>query len=205
MIPDRRLATDPYAYVGAFLAPDDQENVLLEDYELGGTDLNDPSDGLKVKTWTASYNPATGEISLSAPGSVTTVVLTIMGVSELSLAFDQNMQPVIAFVENGAAKFYWWDTDIPGFTTTTLPAGSLTPRVCMDDKRDMETAANDVILCYVTGDGKLVALHQRDRYSTVDVLMDPFVDPYGNPALLKRIGMNANNRLQGKGTVGVIT
>lgn len=192
---DNRLSSLPIT--DHFLAPDDLETYPLMVYEWGGIGLNDPSEGLRYQDWTLRYFPATGDMVISAPNTAPTTLWTRSDITEIDLAFDQNMQPFIAFVEAGQAKFYWWDTNIAAFTFTNLPSGSLTPRCCgADDKRETQTDASDIILCYVYG-GDLKMRRQRDRYTIQYTLESPFLHPTLElPAVLKRVGMNKKNRLQ---------
>jgi len=181
---------------GHFLAPDDQTSQNLLDFEWGGIGLSDPSAGLRYQFWTLQYFSDTGDFVLSAPNTPATVVITLPDVTEVSLAFDQNMRPFFAYVQADVAKFYWWDTNIAAFTHTTLPADSLTPRCCLDDKRETQTNSSDIILCYVYN-GDLKMRRQRDRYTIEYTVKSPFNHPVsGLPATLKRVGMNEFNRLQ---------
>lgn len=196
---ENRLSTQ--VVPGDFQTPDDLETSALIDYELGGIALNDPTQGLRVQTWTAVYDSGTSDLTLSAPSAGSTVLWNRPGITEISLAFDQNMNPFVAYVQSGQAKYYWWDTNLPGFTTTNLPVGSVTPRCCLDDKRETQTAASDTILAYVLGTA-LYMRRQRDRF-TIDYLqVDPFQDEFGNPGKLRKVGMNHVNRLQFLGTLG---
>ena len=179
-----------------FLSPDDQETFNLLVYELGGIGLNDPSAGLRYQTWTGRYFPTTGEMSVSAPNTPPTTLFTRSGITEIDLAFDQNMRPFVAFVENGDAKYWWCDTDVQKQVFSNLPAGSLTPRCCMDDKRETQTNHNDITLGYVHG-GDLKIRIQRDRFGAEYTIQSPFLHPkFQLPAVLERIGMNKVNRLQ---------
>jgi hypothetical protein len=181
-----------------FLPPDDFESFLLLDYERGGIGLNDTLEGLDYQNWTLRYFPATEEFVIEAPNTPPTVIHTAPSVSEISLAFDQNMNPFIAYVEDGDGKFFWFDTVEQQDVVSDLPAGSLTPRCCIDDKRDFASGAqiSDIILCYVHN-GALKKRMERDRYTIEYVLQDPFLHPdFELPAVLKRVGMNKKNRLQ---------
>jgi hypothetical protein len=181
-----------------YLPPDDAENEYLLDMESGPIALNDPTEGLFYQAWTLRYYGETGDFTLSAPNTAETIVLNAANVTEISLAFDQNGNPFIAFVEDDVAKFFWFDPVIPGDTVTNLPANSLTPRCCTDDKLETAAAANrsDVILCYVNS-GALKMRKERDRYTIEEIIESDFVHPVtGNPALLKRVGMNEIRRLQ---------
>lgn len=179
-----------------FLSPDDQENSALIDFELGGIALNDPIEGLEYQPWTLRYFPATGDFVISAPNTPNTIIHNAPDVTEISLAFDQNMNPFIAYVEDTVAKFWWYDTEINDTVVSLLPANSLTPRCCTDDKRDNRDATSDIILCYVNA-GALYFRQERDRYTVQYLIVDPFIHPvFELPATLKRVGMNEVNRLQ---------
>jgi len=193
-IPDDKLSS--LVIADHFLSPDDLETFALLDYELGGKGLNDTSEGMRYQTWTARYYPSTGNFVLSAGTVPPTIVYNAADVTEFSFTFDQNMQPFITYVEAGVAKFWWWDTNIAGYTVSNLPAGSLTPKCCLDDKRESQTTSSDVILCYVHS-GALKERKQRDRFEDEFILDDPFLHPkFDLPAILKKIGMNSVNRLQ---------
>lgn len=191
MIPEGRLSTT--TVYAEFLTPDSVERPSpLVDYELGGRNLNDPSEGLEVHTWVCEYNPNTGDVSVSAPAIPQVTIFNALGITELCLAFDQNMRPFLAYVENGVAKFFWYDTVLGETQITVLPAGSYSPRCCMDDKRDTQTSQgqNDVIIAYIRGTA-LYYRQQRDRYEN-EYLLTATVPG----KRLLRIGMNQIRRLQ---------
>jgi hypothetical protein len=193
-IPDNRLSS--LLLSSHFLVPDDLETFYLLVYELGGIGLNDPSAGLRYQIWTLRYFPATGDVSISAPNTPDTVLFNRPDITEIDLAFDQNMNPFVCFVQAGTARFWWWDTNVAQTVFTDLPAGSLTPRCCLDDKRETQTNSSDIILCYVHNGG-LRSRQERDRYTVEYTLDNPFLDPrFGLPAVLKKVGMNGVNRLQ---------
>ena len=179
--------------VTPFVYPDSIERPsALVDYELGGRALNDASEGLQVHRWIAEYDPSNGHVSVSAPGYPQTTIFTALNVTELSLAFDQNMRPFVAFVQAGQAKFFWFDTVLGETRISDLPADAKTPQCCLDDKRDTQTSqgANDIILAYLRGTG-LYYRQQRDRYE-VEYLLTAAAP--GKKLL--RIGMNQGRRLQ---------
>ena len=181
-----------------FLPPDDLETYPLMDFEQGPIGLNDPSEGHDYQPWTIRYRPATDEFTYEAANTPATVVHTAPDVTEISGAFDQNGNPFLTYVQAGVAKYWWFDPNIGSMTVTNLPANSLTPRCCIDDKRTVSSAANisDIILCYVNG-GALYKRMERDRYTIQYLLQDPFLHPkFELPAVLKRVGMNKSNRLQ---------
>jgi hypothetical protein len=138
-------------------------------YDLGPVALNDSSEGLDVQVWTCSVSG--DDIVIESDTHAQSVLFTAAGTSQVSLTFDQNGAPFVAFVQAGEAKFWWYDTLINDYTITTLPAGSLTPRATLDERRIPNLGNGDIILAYVL-DGDLVYRQQRDRYQTEYLLRE---------------------------------
>jgi len=190
-IPNSSLSSLPI--LGLYLNPDNLDTFNLQDYELGGIGLNDTSQGMRYQTWTLQL--VGDDVIISAPEWPQTILfdltdtLSIDPITELSLAFDQNMNPFVAFVQGNQARFWWYDSDLPGITFTNLPAGARTPRCCLDDKRETQTPTSDIILSYIEDD-KLYYRYQGERYITAHLLK---ADVTGN---LVKVGMNNQNRLQ---------
>lgn len=153
--------SDP-AYPGTFSLPVKGAADLLDAWEMGGVALNDPSHGLLVKVWHA-YADASG-VWLEADGVPAFLFYPAAGITEIDLAFDQNMNPFLAFMQGGVPKIYWYDGTIPGYQLTTLPAGSHDLRCTLDEKRQFLADISDVLLFYVRGT-KLYQRIQRDRYA----------------------------------------
>lgn len=186
MIPLQKLSTT--AVPAEFLAPDDIEaSSSLVDYELGGVGLNDASQGLKVRTW--RLRAVANDIRISAESVPEVTLFTRSGITELSLAFDQNMRPYVAFVENGQSVLRWYDTLAEQQVFLDLAEGTVTPRVCLDDKRPLQVGASDVILAYVLNNN-LYFRAQRDRFE-IEYLLKADVG-----GRIIRVGMNRNYRLQ---------
>ena len=160
----------------------------LVDSEIGGVALRDGSQGLRVKQWTVYLSG--DDVMLGAADVADTVQFTLSGITELSLAFDTNMNPTIAFMRNGQAQFWWFDTLTQQQIFTSLPAGASSPRVTHDDKRALQVASSDVILAYMII-GILVMRMQRDRFSVDYVLAFP-----STAWTLEKIAMNSGQRLQ---------
>lgn len=188
MIPEQRLSSATFK--GEFLSPDNIIPSLLMDYELGGVDLNDASEGVDKYVWKGWAR--NNKIFLAREGGPNILFLEVASiVTELSFAFDQNMNPLLAFVEAGIAKYRWFDTVTAQYTTTILPEGSVSPVACLDDKRSAQTdmGSSDIILMFVH-ENNLYFRAQRDRY-TMDYLLYEGIN-----GTLINIGMNEFNRLQ---------
>lgn len=159
----------------------------IVDYEDGGVALNDSTRGNQYQIWQALL--IKDRVLVSAPNTPEFVMYEGQGLTEISLTFDQNMRPVLAFVQNGVARYRWYDPTVGAQIVTDLPAGSITPKVILDDKRQTQTSNCDVILAYVRGGG-LYYRQQRDRYQIERLLTD------GVTTSLLRIGFSDQLRLQ---------
>lgn len=135
----------------------------LVDYETGGVALQDPSEGLQYQVWTARTDGT--DITIEADNSPAQVIYSGTNITEISLAFDSNMNYFVAFVEDGQAKFKWYDSTVSDFTVTDLGATDANPRCTLDDKRSFNNSGRSIILAYLRGDN-LYARYQNDRYDT---------------------------------------
>lgn len=159
---------------------------LLVSYERGGIALNDASQGLLVQNWRARY--VGSDVLIGAdPYSSETTLITELGITELSLAFDQNMQPTLAYMVGSVCKLRWFDPTLPGFVTTTMAANVRSPFLAMDDKRSAATqlARNDIIFLYMRLNFLCMRV-QRDAYDT-EYILRTFP---GNDVTIVRSGMN---------------
>lgn len=185
MIPAGGLSSQPMVAplverVGSTLEP-------LIDFEMGGRALNDPSAGLRVKLWRARVE---GNLVYLGPVDETEQVMFVRpDITEVSLAFDQNMRPTIAYVQDGQARLWWYDSAAAGMVFTPYP-GISNPRLTLDDKRPGQASNSDVIMAYIRAGG-LYYRQQRDRYQTEYQLAASL--PCGG---LASVCMNTGGRLQ---------
>lgn len=187
MLPENRRSTLPIP--GRFSAPDNQVTSRLVDYELAGVAVNNASQGLKVQRWTLSYRNNT-DIVLTPQSGTESVLFSTSGIDELSLAFDQNMRPHVAFHKEGTITLWWYDSMASQHVFTNFGAGR-SPRLTLDDKRPTQLGNSDIIFAYIKGD-ELCYRQQRDRFQVERVLRDGIVPQ----TRLKNIGMSRNWRLQ---------
>ena len=195
MIPDNRLSDAPVT--GAFLFPDNQrpgERIrdgrrILVDYELGGVALNNPLQGLQVTAWEFRYD-AEAVIVATLDGTAEHTLFTRAGITDLSGAFDSNMQPVVAYSADGSTYLWWYDGSVTQYVTTEIPSAR-SPRLALDDKRQLQDQSRDILLFYING-SRLCYRQQRDRYATERALMEKpsWADTLG------RVGMNHVGRVQ---------
>ena len=190
MLPNNSLSTS--LAIGTFVPPDELYDWCkkLVDYEEGGIALNDPSQGMRVRAWRIVAKDREITIDVPAAPEITPVLLYTAAsrLTEISLAFDQNMAPALAFVEGGVAKFWYFATDTQSRQTLEL-TGCTAPRCFLDDKRSTQTGNSDIILVYLKAGG-LYYRQQRDRYLTERLLK--MTDAVG----INRCGMTYGNRVQ---------
>lgn len=162
------------------------------DYELGGIALQDTSQGLMYQVWKLELlrDPDSGlvYVYISAPATVRTLLFSRMDITEASFAFDQNMNPFVCFMAGGVATFWWFDTVDLTQKFTDLPAGSTSPKCCLDDKRGFQLGRSDIVLGYIRS-GRLFTREQHDRY-LIEYDMGAVI-----PGELMRVGMNSGRRL----------
>lgn len=154
--------------------------------EMGGVALNDTSQGLLVKPWRCRY--IEGDFVVDAQDVEPTTIFSAEGVTEFDLAFDQNMNPFLAFVQDGTAKFRWFDPLAADYVITTMASDVVTPKCSLDDKRRFNIGNSDIILSYVRS-GSLYYRTQRERYEVERLVT-------GGVKALRQAGMNTANQFQ---------
>lgn len=193
-LPDNAPSSEPV--IADYIEPYDRYTGAMEDFEAGGIALNDSSEGLDYQIWYLSYDDddessTYGDFTLQAETTLeTAVVINVPQVVRCGLAFNQNMDPFIAYETRSCeAKFYWYDTVLADYTTTTLPAGSRHVACCLDDHRITQTGTSDIILAYIRS-GTLYYRQERDRF-TVERSLGAV-----GAGVLNKVGMTSNLRLK---------
>lgn len=188
--PDNRLSVPPVpsAFIGSGSEP------LLSrtrDFIDGPIAEQDPTQGLAYQQWRAYIKGST--VYVEADNTPPRAILSSpepSAFTDISIAFNQNADLHYVYVEQGKAKFYWFDTLTSSFQTMLLPEGIRTPKITLDDKRPQQSGRSDIILSYVKADNKLYFRMQRERFGVEHLLDDgPFIS-------IKRLYMNDGYRLQ---------
>lgn len=193
MLPELRFSSQPV--VADMLVGDDMPRKRLVDFEMGGADIQDPTQGLQVKVW-RFYKVGDQVRVAPADGGPHTVVLSEPGITDLAGSFDQNMRPVLCYVVNGVTKLYWYDPEIPAMVKTVYP-GIKDALLVLDDKRDGMRDFSDVLMFYRKSgeDPPVIYMRaQRDRYLIEYAIGE-------TPALTTNLvaaGMSKNNRIRFK-------
>lgn len=149
--------------------------------------MSDPSKGLMAKKWRMRY--INGEFILDAPSTAPEVVYVASQVQDFSFTFDQNMKLFLTFTDDTGAWYWWYDATVLDYVLVSLPAGTVTPKCSLDDKRFHQIYTSDIILAYVRAGG-LYYVQQRDRFG-VEYLLQSDIG-----GRLVQVGMNRIWRFQ---------
>jgi hypothetical protein len=182
-----RGITDP-TLSAPLLEPDSLETDPMISFEQGGIALNDPSAGRLYQTWRLYLDAGVVKVSPISGTPVTTLFTPTGVVTSLSLGFDSNMVPTVAYMEDGAAKLRWFNTVSGLIQTDTYTATAC--KCGTDEKRSGLEGLSDVIFAYLRA-GNLYYRQQRDRY-----LIEYTVGAVGASFKLRRVGKNVGNRFQ---------
>jgi hypothetical protein len=186
MIPGNKLSSELVS--AEFIYPDGEDSTDKTDLERGGIDIGDPSQGLEVQVWEATYVNDDVIVTPRDTGSPQ-VVFNMAGITELGLAFDHNMNVFIPYVLRGQAWYFWYDPIATEYTHQIMASDVYNPRCCHDDKRIQLVDFSDIILTYQRGTS-LYYREERDRYEIEYLLA---TDVAGD---LKSVGMHKEQRLQ---------
>lgn len=157
MLPDNMLSSA--AIFGGFLVPNRINDLI--DYEWGGKDLLDASEGMQVKIWTCFYED--GWIKITDNAGLRYSILEVAEVTQLGFAFSLSMRVYVTYVAVGRAFFYWYDSTTSAYITTDYGVETITPQLSLDDVRNSQSGNADVIFAYVRDD-VLYTRMQRDRF-----------------------------------------
>lgn len=156
MMPNNVLSSQ--AINSSFIEPERMNELF--DYEYGGIDLGDVSQGLQAKLWSCFYE--NDQIKVSN-GLATHVLLAVENVTALSIAFDFNMRPMVAYLANSHCYLWWYDSLMAAQTTTDLGQDISFPQLALDEKRSSQSANADVIFSYIKNNKAYMRL-QRERF-----------------------------------------
>lgn len=193
-IPQDSLSSDWPGTEGAYAVPEDRVFYAFVNFERGPIALEDPGQGLNYQNWGFSWDHSTGDITATPETTGTpSVVHNIPACSLISCTFDQNGRVAMAYL-NGNAYLWWYDTALAQRVTTDLGGGIGGITLYLDDKRQTQSTANDMLLWYTKLNGSvydLYMLKQRERFQT-EHLMHTGLELYH----LHNSGMSNNLRGQ---------
>lgn len=193
MLPENKLSTRSLDVT--YLYPDGIVfDNLVEDFEMGGIAIQDPSEGLQYQPWRGYWEPLDNTVYLR-PNIIgdPIALFTETDVFEFSFAFDQNMRYATAlFKTNGDCKFTWFNSLVGDYVTDTY-TGLTAFKLSLDDKREaaVQSGDADVLFTYIK-DNNLYFRAQRDRY-LVEYLL---AEDLPKNLLISNFGMGNRYRMQ---------
>ncbi len=204
MIPDESLSLRPRP--GTFLSPDSRSPQLQRhpadtspggrclaaaprDWELGGYALEDTSGGFEYRVWQFRYEDDAIYVGPD-PDGPWTLLLEIEGVTEISGSFDLSMRPLVAMVDEGLVKLWWYDETTEAYGISEFPDFT-SPRLTLDDKRATQLESSDVLFFYLLS-GNLCYRQLSEKFDVERLLC---AQP-ANTTRLGRVGMTSSNRVQ---------
>lgn len=189
-LPNNQLS--PVAVPAGFIPPDDDLRVAWQvDSEKCGVAIQDPTQGFLVRDWTMIADSSQIFIYPSTDPLDITYLVFGSNITYASFSFDNNMRPMVAFTMNGVSYLRWHDPVPNDVVDLTLPAGSRTPALTLDDKRYGAEDRRDTLLFYIRGNS-LYYRQLRDRFTIERELRDLLSADWK----IQRVGMNHNLRMQ---------
>ena len=163
-----------------YLVPDGYDRTYLQDFELGPRGISDVGDnGLREQEWEMLWLDPSFKLIPKSIGSPSTVH-SASDVKQMSFTFDQNGNVNILYTDGITTTLYWFDPLASMYVTWAMPDTTYGMMLSLDDKRDLQSAASDVILWYTRKIGAQYNLYnrlQRERFLT-EHLMVSDTDPY---------------------------
>lgn len=125
----------------------------------------------------------------SAPQNIVAVADEI---EDIGFTFDQLGQVVVIYklATSPMLKLYWFDSTIPGFTTSDIVNGT-SPRACTDYLSNTSNPNSDAMIFYVDSTDSLKYRIQRDRYL---IEYNPGITH--TDLKIESVGLRIDNRLQ---------
>lgn len=186
MLPNNAISLVPEP--ASYQVPDTVDNQSVQSFEYGGIAINDASQGRLYQVWRAYLDAAGAYCAPSVAGTPVTTLVVGTGITFVSIGFDSNMAPALAYLQAGVMKFRWFNSVSSSFQTDTH-ADWTSCRVSTDDKRRGNEGQSDVIVGY-TRAGVCYWRQERDRYS-VEYTAGP-----SGLRILTRLGMGVQERMQ---------
>lgn len=182
----------PKPVVSAFFPPYDEDYTPLSETVLGGFAINDGSKGRKTQRWVVYWDAVASAIGVTDESGVLKLsVSRSYLVTTVSMAFDANMNPAIAYQSSTGSHLYWYDSAASGYTTLTIADGT-SCRAGLDLIDNVLAAQSDILFAYIREENLYYRV-QRERYAT-ERLIGPAI-PGG---ILYRVAPDKGGRLQFK-------
>lgn len=142
-------------------------NINIKEQIYGGIDINDSSLGLNYQLWNISYID-NDIIITSTLNNKQYIVYTVEDASDISIAFDQNMNPWCLYQKEEQYYLYWYDVTINQYSLT-LFENIVTPFMFMDLIGSIFSDQSSINIFYIK-DGKIYCTQQSSRFTVQNLL-----------------------------------
>lgn len=164
---------------------------LLIDYEKGGIAIQDASQGMSYRVWKLWLDGNDVKLAPDDSPGTSTTLFSAAGITELTLAFDGNMTPIVAYVQEGVMKLRWYDLTLTPPAYVTTPISGESPYLSFDDRRERLVSKAEVLLFYLK-DGMVKLRALSDRFL---VEYDWTAQPVGSERIIAA-GLDSGYRMQ---------
>lgn len=159
----------------------------------GPANIQDPTQGFFVQLW--HFQSDKFKVTLWSDTQVPIDLFTrVLPISNVSVSFDTNANPCVAFQDSTGSYLYWFDPVPNDYVFFFISADATYPYVTLDDGRTFNQTNADNILGYIES-GTIRYRQLRDRYL---IEYTPPVGAGGVPVaadILYYIGMQSSLRL----------
>lgn len=153
----------------------------------GGIALNNASRGRDFQNWYVWWEEGVAYFGPEATPLVAAGSLPIPGVTQISMAFDNNMNPILAWMDATGAHIRYFSAATTSYVIIDI-TGATSCLVVVDDPRNFYNANSDAVFAYTLSTG-LWYRYQRENYSVARQVDN-------RPNRLMRMGMGTQNRFQ---------
>lgn len=142
-------------------------DINIKETIYGGIDLNDSSFGLNYQLWDISY-VNNQVIVTSRLNNKQYVIYEIENATDISVVFDQNMNPWCLYQKEEQYYLYWYDVTINQYSLT-LFENIVTPFMFMDLIGSVFSDQSSINIFYIK-DGKIYCTQQSTRFTVQNLL-----------------------------------
>lgn len=142
-------------------------DINIKETIYGGIDLNDSSFGLNYQLWDISYinNQV---IVTSRLNNKQYIIYEVENATDISVAFDQNMNPWCLYQKEEQYYLYWYDVTINQYSLTSFE-NIITPFMFMDLIDPVFSDQSSINIFYIK-DGKIYCTQQSTRFTVQNLL-----------------------------------
>lgn len=142
-------------------------DINIKETIYGGIDLNDSSFGLNYQLWDISY-VNNQVIVTSRLNNKQYIIYEIENATDISVVFDQNMNPWCLYQKEEQYYLYWYDVTINQYSLT-LFENIVTPFMFMDLIGSIFSDQSSINIFYIK-DGKIYCTQQSTRFTVQNLL-----------------------------------